>query len=177
MREKGFTLIELVIVIVILGVLSAFALPRFADLSSSAQEASIEAVGGAIATSIQLARVQIQLQRPPLGAPSQIDYDGDGNDDIGVHDGWPQQNWNQALSFLLEGDFTQTNSTSTCTINSFCVIDQQRPTGLPASVPVNATIFFPQGRAMNDQCFAYYNYQLAADGGGSAMYGVVTTGC
>lgn len=46
--DTGFTLIELVIVIVILGVLSAFALPRFADLSSSAKQAKIEAAYGAI---------------------------------------------------------------------------------------------------------------------------------
>ena len=36
-KEKGFTLIELVMVIVILGILAAFALPRFADLGGEAE--------------------------------------------------------------------------------------------------------------------------------------------
>ena len=46
--NSGFTLIELVIVIVILGVLSAFALPRFADLSGNARQAKMEAAYGAM---------------------------------------------------------------------------------------------------------------------------------
>ncbi|MCP4090597.1 MAG: prepilin-type N-terminal cleavage/methylation domain-containing protein [Gammaproteobacteria bacterium] len=38
-QQKGFTLIELVMVIVILGILAAFALPKFADLSGDAETA------------------------------------------------------------------------------------------------------------------------------------------
>jgi MSHA pilin protein MshA len=46
--SKGFTLIELVVVIVILGILSATALPKFIDLSGDAKGAAIEGVAGAI---------------------------------------------------------------------------------------------------------------------------------
>lgn len=48
MKQKGFTLIELVVVIVILGILAATALPKFVDLSGDAQTAATQGVAGAL---------------------------------------------------------------------------------------------------------------------------------
>jgi MSHA pilin protein MshA len=48
--QRGFTLIELVMVIVILGVLAATALPKFVDLRSDAQTAATLGVAGAISS-------------------------------------------------------------------------------------------------------------------------------
>ena len=45
---RGFTLIELVIVIAIIGILSAVAIPKFINLSSNAQTAATNAVAGAL---------------------------------------------------------------------------------------------------------------------------------
>ena len=50
MKSRGFTLIELVMVIVILGALAAVALPKFVDLKSDAERAVVESSVGAIAT-------------------------------------------------------------------------------------------------------------------------------
>lgn len=49
-QQRGFTLIELVMVIVILGILAAVAIPRFVDLRGDAATAATQGVAGALSS-------------------------------------------------------------------------------------------------------------------------------
>ncbi len=60
-NEQGFSLIELVIVIVILGLLAATAIPRFLNVTEDAEDASLDGVSGGLATAIGFVRAQWEV--------------------------------------------------------------------------------------------------------------------
>ncbi len=79
--QQGFTLIELVIVVVILGFLAVTAIPKFIDLTEQAKQANIEGMAGGFATGVSLARAQWEAEARPNdggGATKKnlVTYDG-----------------------------------------------------------------------------------------------------
>ena len=85
MRQTGFTLIELVVVITILGILAAFAIPRFTQLDSQARIAAVTSLAGSLQSASALAHAQYLASGT---APATVTMDGQA---IALTNGYPSQ--------------------------------------------------------------------------------------
>jgi MSHA pilin protein MshA len=78
-NEKGFTLIELVMVIVILGILAATAIPKFVDLQGSAKASVSDGITAALRGAVTMLHAQYLINNTTYGGTeilASIDADG-----------------------------------------------------------------------------------------------------
>ena len=76
-KQQGFTLIELIVVIVILGILGAIALPKFVNIAGDARTAVIKGVAGSMAASNAMIYSKAALTPGALGAgPTAVTING-----------------------------------------------------------------------------------------------------
>ncbi|CAL62099.1 putative mannose-sensitive hemagglutinin a MshA-like [Herminiimonas arsenicoxydans] len=84
-QQAGFTLIELVVVIVILGILAVTAIPRFTDMSKDARIAAVNGMLGAVQSASTIAHAQA-LVSGQNGATGSITMEGTT---VGLVNGYP----------------------------------------------------------------------------------------
>ncbi|WP_404401332.1 type II secretion system protein [Idiomarina seosinensis] len=87
-NQKGFTLIELIIVIVVLGILAVTAAPQFINFSGDARESTIRGLKGALQGAAQTTYAKASIEGE-LDESGELDLNGDDSVDVTLAYGYP----------------------------------------------------------------------------------------
>jgi MSHA pilin protein MshA len=162
--KNGFTLIELVVVIVILGVLAVVAAPRFLNLKSDAVTATVYGVDAALKSALSMSEARIQID----DADSSIQYLGQT---IVLLEKMPIASAG-TLRALLEisvpNSWTRNWETEPCDEPEFCILGNMFP-GKSGYVAIpdhpltsnggldRAAYIWPKGYTLSTNgCYTYY---------------------
>lgn len=145
-QQGGFTLIELIMVIVILGILAAFALPKFADFSGDARYSTINGALGSVRSASAIVH-STAVAKNQTGATGTVTLEGT---DINTIYGYATED-DILVAAQLSSDFdTATAGTIKLGACSFTYTEAAAPVS-PATTPTAAVISGISG-AVDSSC-------------------------
>jgi len=159
-NQQGFTLIELVVVIVILGILAVTAAPKFINLQDDAQTATLQGVQASMGSASALVHSKSLIKGNNDTAPAvgvDVTVDGSGTKVL-VGYGYPvitDTEWQKILD-LDTGDFTYDDSSITGTVVIYPA--SKVPADLTGGLPANDV------PTANVNCLTYYVAPTAVNG-------------
>lgn len=151
--HKGFTIVELIIVIIILGILAVVASPRFIDASSDARSASVQAFAGALRDGLKIVYAKSMIQGKNTGYQI-IDINADNTGDVTVIQGYPRVA--HSCSLFMGGLQYWFNTQ----IDTSCTPDPNA--NWSGRATQHAFEFFPVGfSSTSENCFVRYESSVA----------------
>lgn len=109
MKKNGFTLLELVVVIVILGIIAVTAAPRYLNISTDSHVAVVKGTGASFKTSVDFAYSKLMATNGGGPATNIPIYDDSATGQLDFNEwGYPAQQWH------LEEDFPRLDNIDDC---------------------------------------------------------------
>lgn len=179
LRNSGFTLIELIVVLVVLGVLSAVAIPKFINLRAEARISVLNGIMGSAKSANQLMNVSGKLNKftskicPNFSPPGRIIdvYLDERTPTSGDCPGGGSIENDDNLVRLIWGWSDNTHVEKIMTLNSEDVlIEYDNPNDTYFGYDLDG-----DGNVRDDNC--YFRYVQAQNDGDSPDYSLVSTGC
>jgi MSHA pilin protein MshA len=159
---KGFTLIELVVVIVILGILAVNALPKFINLQDEANNAVMLSMKGALESANKFISLKVTLNPDNLNR-NQNRFTLDSGQNIRIRGKQAEGRWNNTFVYLVDFNEIAQVSTNNCTDESlkWCVRHRNANWFVSRGYSTLGTgrgfAIFPLGKNVNqNRCYIYF---------------------
>jgi MSHA pilin protein MshA len=171
-KNEGFTLVELIIVIILLGVLAVTAAPRIIDISSDANIAKLKALKGTIRSGVELVRIKAIIQGKHDSNFTYLDIDNNGANDLFVASGFPAVAGSCEIFMTGLPYWVDINLPATCSYGEVSSDDWF------GKVSTQTFDFMPAGfTSTNQNCYLRYTEPLVLGSDASISTSLYTAGC
>jgi len=171
-NQSGFTLVELVMVVVILGILSAYALPRFADLGQEAKIAKLNALHGVIKSTAGIVTSVAFSEGIKDGS---MNFEGNN---VNIAGGHPTAQDNATFRYLIDFSSVGTGKgTAHICQDDWCSRGNQGSLGIAGATSNRNMVIWINGVSFNDNCYVWYHNGFVSGGDNKIASGVVSSGC